>query len=110
MPIINLSCENTIEDRVLYKLYDRIDIFKHSIGDLEEILGNPVREIGDILLNKELSDSARESQAEAKINVVYQKQMDQEKIESEADNFLAYRDFILNNIETADKSEVCRIL
>ena len=105
LSIINLSCENTIEDRVLYKLYDRIDIFKHSIGDLEEILGNPVREIGDILLNKELSDSARESQAEAKINVVYQKQMDQEKIESEADNFLAYRDFILNNIETADKSE-----
>ena len=29
--IINLSCENTIEDRVLYRLYDRINIFKHSI-------------------------------------------------------------------------------
>ena len=103
--IINLYCENTVEDRVLYRLYDRIDIFKHSIGDLEEILGNPVREIGDILLNKELSDTARESAAEARINVIHQKQMQQEEIESKADNILAYRDFILNNIETADKSE-----
>lgn len=105
LTIINLYCEDTIEDRVLYRLYDRIDIFKHSIGDLEEILGNPVRDIGDILLNKELSDSARESAAEARINVIHQKQMQQEEIESKADNILAYRDFILNNIETADKSE-----
>jgi len=105
LSIINLSCQNTIEDRVLFKLYDRIEIFRHSIGDLEEILGNPALDIGDILLRKELSESAKESQAQAKIDVIYQKQMQQEKIEENADNFLAYRDFILNNIEKADKSE-----
>lgn len=105
LSIINLSCRDTIEDRVLYKLYDRIEIFRHSIGDLEEILGNPALDIGDILLRKELSESARESQAQAKIDVIYQKQMQQEQIEENADNFLAYRDFILNNIEKADKSE-----
>ena len=31
--------EDTIEERIFYRLYDRIRIFETSIGDLEAILG-----------------------------------------------------------------------
>src|SRR5690606_1993729 len=36
--IINLAVTNTIEDRILMRLYERINVFRESIGDMEEIL------------------------------------------------------------------------
>src|SRR5215831_6399040 len=38
--IINLSLVDTVEERILERLYERINIFRESIGELEEILGD----------------------------------------------------------------------
>src|SRR3954451_1928907 len=38
--ILNMVAEDTIEDRIFYRLYDRIGIFERSVGDLEAILGD----------------------------------------------------------------------
>lgn len=59
--IYNLYCDNTIEDRVIMRLYDRIQIFKSSIGDLEEILGTYIDDISWIITNPSLSDEEREA-------------------------------------------------
>jgi len=60
--IYNLYCDNTIEDRVIMRLYNRIEIFKNSIGDLEEILGTYIDDISriitDVTLTKEERDAA----------------------------------------------------
>jgi hypothetical protein len=37
--IINFICSNTVEDRILHRLYGRIHLFESSIGEIEEILG-----------------------------------------------------------------------
>lgn len=37
--IYNLIIKDTIEERIHTRLYDRINLFRESIGDLEEILG-----------------------------------------------------------------------
>jgi superfamily II DNA or RNA helicase len=37
--IFNLILKDTIEERIHDRLYERIELFKESIGDLEEILG-----------------------------------------------------------------------
>ena len=39
------SWKDTIEDRIFYRLYERIEIFERSIGDLEAILGKSCREL-----------------------------------------------------------------
>ena len=61
--IINLVVEETIEDRVLMRLYERIDIFKESIGDLEEILGDINEEFLLDLYNPDLSDIEKETES-----------------------------------------------
>jgi SNF2 family DNA or RNA helicase len=38
--IVNLVLEETVEDRILERLYQRIGIFRESLGDLEDILGS----------------------------------------------------------------------
>ena len=60
--IINMVVEETIEDRVLMQLYERIDIFKDSIGDLEEILGDINEEFLFDLYNPDLSPAEKEKE------------------------------------------------
>jgi SNF2 family DNA or RNA helicase len=37
--VINIACRGTVEWDILTRLYNKIGIFRASIGDLEEILG-----------------------------------------------------------------------
>ena len=79
--IINMYCEDSVEDRVLQKLYERIDIFESSIGDLDEILGEPIRDIALILMNKNLTEKEKQEQYEKIIDTICKKKMDQENVE-----------------------------
>lgn len=38
--IFNLTIENTVEDKILSRLYGKLNIFEESIGELEPILGD----------------------------------------------------------------------
>ena len=61
--IINFVVQDTIEDRILMRLYDRINVFRESIGDLEEILGDSTEQLMIELLNPQLSDAERDKRA-----------------------------------------------
>lgn len=103
--IINLACDDSIEDRVLLKLYDRIEIFKCSIGDIDEILGKTVNDIVYVLLDKELSDEEREKRADELIDTAYIKQNRQKELESKAANFQAFQDYIIQNVDEVKKTQ-----
>jgi len=51
--IHNLFIKDSIEERILERLYNRIEIFKHSIGDLEPIIGNIISALNKIVFSKE---------------------------------------------------------
>ncbi len=53
--IYSFIAESTIEDRIYARLYDRIQIFKESIGDLEAILGEVMRDLTKEVYQKELT-------------------------------------------------------
>ncbi len=46
--IYNLVIHDTIEERIYFRLYERINLFRESIGDLEEILGE-TEPIGELI-------------------------------------------------------------
>ena len=49
--IFNFSVPGTIEDRIFTRLYQRIRIFEESIGDLEPILGEEIKNLTRDLLS-----------------------------------------------------------
>ena len=53
--IHNLFIKDSIEERILERLYSRIEIFKHSIGDLEPIIGDIMASLNKIVFSKEYS-------------------------------------------------------
>lgn len=103
--IFNMICSNSVEDRVLSRLYERINIFKHSIGDIEEILGNEIQNLALNLLNRDLTEEEKLRKANETIDTIIMKKNQLEELESSASTSVAYKDYLIQNIEEAKKTE-----
>ncbi len=104
--IYNAVCQNTIEDRILDRLYSRIDVFRNSIGDLEEILGKKIQELAiDVFNNNKLTDAEIEEKTLQFNNYLAHEKLNNKNLETEAGNLSAYQDFILANINTAQDNK-----
>ncbi len=82
--VINFAVADTIEARILDRLYERIEIFKHSIGDLEDILGDEIQKLTFELLSKDLTPEEEDSRIESAANVIISKKLDAEQLEQES--------------------------
>lgn len=100
--IFNAFCQDTIEDRILAKLYERIQIFKDSIGDLEEILGDVIQDLQlDVFLNDYETEEDVNRKALQVEQAILNKQRINKNLEIKSGIFSAYQDFILKNIKLA---------
>lgn len=97
--IVSLSVSNTVEDRILLRLYERINVFRESIGDLEEILGETTEKLIADFLDPALTDEERDLRAKASELAVYNTQMEQRKLEDEAINMAWFSDYALDRVE-----------
>jgi superfamily II DNA or RNA helicase len=100
--ILHFICKDTIEDTVLERLYDRIDIFKYSIGDIEEILGDEMNQLSINLLTSTLSEKELLEMEFNRIDAIALRKLDMEKLEEQASLSSEFYDVILENINVAD--------
>ena len=96
--ILNFSVRGTIEEEILGRLYQRIGIFEGSIGDLEPILGEEIRQLTDELLRSRLTDAERVELIEERARVLVRKKLDSEKLEEESRKFLGQDEFFNDEI------------
>jgi superfamily II DNA or RNA helicase len=62
--IYNMVVPGTIETDIFQRLYDRIEIFRRSIGELEPILRDELADINRRILDPNLSDEQRQQQVD----------------------------------------------
>jgi SNF2 family DNA or RNA helicase len=96
--IINFSLVDTIEETILERLYDRIQIFQESIGDLENILGETTEKLLIDLFDSNLTEPERDRRSQETILALTKQRVEQEKLEEEAINLLAFSEHILTKI------------
>jgi len=101
--IYNMTCLDTIEDQVLIRLYDRIQIFKESIGDLEDILGDNLECLALDLIDPNLTDQEREKRMEQNSLAIIQKRKLRNELEDKAIDFFGFSDYIIRSISDAKK-------
>ncbi len=73
--IFNLCIEGTIEDRIYSKLYNKLDIFESSIGELEPILGD-LTQTFNIQKILEMSDEEIEFKVNLEADALVRKQQE----------------------------------
>lgn len=99
--IYNLYIEDTIETRIFQRLYDRINIFRESIGDLEAILGEVIGELSRAALQASLTSEEQERLADEVAGRIVRQQQAAEDLEREKDQFLGQDDILDQRVREA---------
>lgn len=97
--IYNFWIEGTIEQRILQRLYERIHIFERSVGELEIILGDEIRNLERDLLSKSLTPAEEEERIERAAIVIEDRLADLEKLESESAKFVGTDQYFNEEIQ-----------
>ncbi len=101
--IYNFWIEGTIEQRILERLYERIEIFERSIGELEMILGDEFGTIEKDILSKKLTIEEEQKLMEQKAMVIEARAIELENLETKAANLIGADQYFDEEVETIKK-------
>ncbi|MBN2416803.1 DEAD/DEAH box helicase family protein [bacterium] len=103
--IYNLSIANTIEHKILLRLYDRLEIFEESIGMLEEILGEKLHDFEAEVLSYELSEDEQIELAEKKIKQIELEKKNLEIINKEQGKLVGYDEYFNQEVKAIQENK-----
>ena len=99
--IWNLFYENTIDERIYTRLYERLEIFKRALGNFEAVLGDEIKRLTQELLFAKLTPEEEKARIEQTEQAISNLRAQEEKLESQAGNLVAHGDYILNQVSAA---------
>ena len=99
--IWNLFYEDTIDARIYNRLYERLDIFRRALGDLEAVLGDEIRKLTTDLLLGRLTPEQEIARIEQTEQALSNLRAQEEKLEEEASSLVAHGDYILHQVQAA---------
>lgn len=102
--IINFVLRDTIEEIVLDRLFDRLAIFRSSIGDLEEVVGESVDELLVEYFRDGLSDEDLAARLEQNALAAETHRTTIKQLEEDAPELMGHANYILSSIRKSRES------
>ncbi len=99
--VINLVCQGTVDERIYDRLYDRLDLFQRTLGDLEAVIGPLINALTKEILTNKLSDEQQARRIEDTAVAMEAKMQMEEDLEKDASILAAYGDYVINQIAAA---------
>ena len=99
--VINLICEGTVDERIYFRLYDRLKLFERTLGDLEAVVGPLINKLTKDLFSLRLNDVQQSERIDLTAVAVEQQMQLEETLERDASVLAAYGDYIINQITVA---------
>jgi len=105
--IWNLFYENTIDARIYDRLFDRLGIFENTLGGLEAVLGEKIRQLTNKLLSEHLTEEQEIERIEQTAQALANLKSKEEELEEQAGNLIAHGGYILNQVKAAKELNRC---
>ena len=105
--IVNMVVSETIEERIFYRLYERIRIFEDSIGDLDAILGERDYTLGQLqrdALSGRLTDAELDRRRNQVGDVILRRKQENDVFEEQSRQFLSNDDVFVDLFQDISKS------
>ncbi len=99
--IFSLISQDTIEEVIYDRLYQRLNVIEEWLGSFDAILGPIIADFERRLFDPTLSDAERSEEVDRAAQAACNKKLEQDQLEGEADGLLAHGDFILTSIQSA---------
>jgi hypothetical protein len=87
--IFNFITPGTVEERIFFRCYERLGIFRDAVGDLEEVLGEIVDGLNKIALDASLTDAQAEEKAQQTADNVLRLIEERRRLEEDSGELLA---------------------
>ena len=101
--IWNLFYEDTIDDRIYNRLFERLETFTRALGDMEAILGQEIRQLQFDLLSHKLTSAQEQQRIDQTAQAIANQRENQERLEAEAAGLTAHGDYVLNKAKAANE-------
>ncbi len=103
--VLNLIYDQTIDKRIYERLYERLRIGQRALGEMEAILGKPIREMTMKLIDPTLTDKQKEEVIDQTARALENKRREEDQLEAEAGSLVQHGDYILERItESRDRN------
>ncbi len=96
--ILNLVYEGTIDKRIYERLYERLAIGQRALGEMEAILGKPIRELTMELLDPTLTNRQKEAAIDRAAQALENLRQVEDQLETEAGSLVQHGDYVLERI------------
>lgn len=96
--ILNLVYADTIDGRIYRRLYERLELGKRALGEFEAVLGEPIREMTQRLLDPELTEFQKNQTIDQTAQALENRARQTENLEAEAGSLVRHGDFVLRQI------------
>lgn len=99
--VFNLVYQDTIDDRIVHRLYERLNLFTDSIGCTEEVLGSSISELTRDLLSATLTPEQELQRADATEVAIAQRKKDLAIVEANECELVGLGDFVRERVVRA---------
>ncbi|MDQ6602643.1 MAG: DEAD/DEAH box helicase [Chloroflexota bacterium] len=86
--IFNFITPGTVEERIFFRCFERLDVFRETIGDLEEVLGEVVDQLTRVAFEPGLTAQQAEEKALQTADNTIRRLEEQRRLEEESSSLL----------------------
>jgi hypothetical protein len=97
--IFNFITPGTVEERVFFRCFDRLGVFRDSIGDLEEVLGEAVQDLNRLALDPSLTPEQSEARARQIADNAIRLAEEQRRLDAESGHLIGLDDAFTAEVE-----------
>lgn len=97
--IYNFITPGTVEERIFFRCFERIGIFRDTVGDLEEILGEAVRDLTRAALDPTLTPEQQDQLARQMTDNVIRVAEEQQRLEDESATLLGLEQAFVDEVD-----------
>ena len=102
--VASFNVSDTIDSRILDRLYQRINVFEESIGELEPIFRQAIPELQAGIFTPGLTPAEQEQRANTRILQIQQQQAHRNQLASSAAQLLGHAPLLMAEIRSAEES------
>ena len=100
--IFNFVTPGTVEERVFMRCYERLGIFRDTVGDLEEVLGETAAALNRLAADPRLTPEQAAQRARQEADNVTRRADEQRRLEDEAPGLLGLDAALVDEAEAID--------
>jgi len=99
--IFNLFYEDTVDSRVIYRLYDRIGVFEEALGESEIVLGEEISKLENYLFSDKRTLEEEKEQIESSELALEQIKLSREQLQNDSQYLITHGQALLDRIEAS---------